>query len=127
MITGVTHISVLVTDQDKALDFYTNILGLEVHTDAQFDEMRWLTVNPKGNPHFEIALMLIDKDSEDLIHEIAENAPVCVFSTDDCRKEYETLKAKGVEFLDEPTEEEWGVACNFVDPFGNAFHLSQLN
>ena len=125
MLTNVSHISIVVKDQDKALDFYTNKLGFELHTDVPMETGRWLTVNPKGNKAFEIALMPAQSNSENIVGKQAGNYPLCVVTTDDCQKAYQELKSKGVAFIDEPKQEIWGVSCNFKDLYGNILHLNQ--
>lgn len=127
MISGITHVTIFVTNQDTALDFWTEKIGFDLHTDAQFGPLRWLTVNPKGNKYLEFSLILIDKDGQALIDAIARNAPVLCLSTLNCNQTYAKLKAKGVVFIDEPKSEEWGVGCTFVDPFGNRFYLTSEN
>src|SRR4051794_32514215 len=108
MISKLSHISIYVLDQESAYDFYVNKLGFEVKTDAKMDNgFRWLTVCPKeqGDEHFEIVLMATDspmadpKDMEMLRGLIKKGVMGAgVFFTDDCRKTYEELKAKGVHF-----------------------------
>jgi catechol 2,3-dioxygenase-like lactoylglutathione lyase family enzyme len=134
MIQRMSHTAVFVPDQEVAYDFYVNKLGHEVRTDATMDNgFRWLTVGPKGQKDFEIILMLVGADqkadpqvAEMLRTVIAKGAlGAGVFDTADCRKTYEELKEKGVEFLSPPTEQFYGVEAIFKDPFGNWFSLGQ--
>jgi predicted enzyme related to lactoylglutathione lyase len=134
MIQRLSHTTIWVTDQDAAKDFYVNKLGFDLKTDQKMGEFRWLTVAPKGQPNFEMALMLIGSncgnDPEIVGHlrallENPKSGAMGVFDTADCRKTFEELKAKGVEFLQEPKEQFYGVEALFRDPAGNRFSLTQ--
>jgi catechol 2,3-dioxygenase-like lactoylglutathione lyase family enzyme len=132
MINALTHSFVWVLDQDEALDFYVGKLGLEVHTDADLEFMRWLTVNVPGRPEHEIVLMVpgppaLDADtSEDLRALLGKGAGSgFIFTTDDCWKTYEALRAKGVEFTEEPVERFYGIDVGLRDPFGNPLRITQ--
>jgi catechol 2,3-dioxygenase-like lactoylglutathione lyase family enzyme len=145
MIQKMSHATIYVLDQDVAKDFYVGKLGFEVKVDASLPTgFRWLTVAPKGQPDLEIILMKVGSgtnfikmegggpgksDREDvdtmaaLIKKGLFNAGA--FETADCRKTYEELKAKGVEFVSEPRDQFYGVEAVFKDPFGNWFSMSQ--
>lgn len=133
MIRRLTHATIWVEDQERALDFYTNKLGFEVKTDQTMGTFRWLTVGPKGQTDLELVLMLaaptemVDEETVAMIRKlIAKGAMGAgVFGTDDCRKTYEELRAKGVEFRSEPKERPYGVEAIFVDDSGNWFSLTQ--
>ena len=126
-----------VNDQDEALAFYTDKLGMEVRSDVTMPEMgdfRWLTVSPNGQEDIAIVLMAVpgapvfDDDTATAIRELtAKGAAGTVFlTTDDVYAEYERLKARGVEFVDTPEERPYGIDCSFRDPSGNHFRLTQL-
>ncbi len=134
MIQRLSHVSIYVLDQDAAYDFYVNKLGLEVRTDARMDNgFRWLTVGPKGQPEMEIALMLVapgpkmDEETADMLRTLIKKGVLGagVFETADCRKTYEELKARGVEFTSPPEERFYGIESLFKDDSGNWFSLSQ--
>ncbi|MFE7168460.1 VOC family protein [Streptomyces sp. NPDC057616] len=133
MFTGITHSQIYVLDQDEALDFYVGKLGLEVNTDADLGFMRWLTVNVPGQPDREVLLekpgppRLSDEIAEQVRDLLTKGATggFLIFSTDDCRKTYDELRAKGVEFTEEPTEREYGIDCGLRDPFGNSIRFTQ--
>ena len=132
MIKGLTHSTVWVLDQDAALDFYTRVLGFEVRTDASMDTFRWLTVGPPSQPDFELILavpgppMLDPESAEQIRAMVAKGAlGAGVFATDDCRRSYEELKTRGVTFLTEPTERQYGIEATFRDNSGNWFSLTQ--
>lgn len=133
----VAHYEMLVTDQDEALAFYTEKLGMEVRADVTFEELgnfRWLTVGPVGQPEIGIVLMQIpgepvyDRETGDQIKALlAKGVGSTVFlTTDDCRADYEELSARGVEFHEKPEERAYGVDAGFRDPFGNQFRLTQM-
>jgi catechol 2,3-dioxygenase-like lactoylglutathione lyase family enzyme len=133
MFNALTISQIFVLDQDEALDFYVGKLGLEVHTDADLGFMRWLTVNVPGQKDREILLERpgaprMDEATAAQVRELLTKgamAGTLFFTTDDCQQTYETLKAKGVEFTDEPTKRDYGIDCGLRDPFGNAIRFSQ--
>jgi catechol 2,3-dioxygenase-like lactoylglutathione lyase family enzyme len=128
---NITHSSIFVLDQDEALDFYVGRLGLEVGADADLGFMRWLTVIVPGRPDSELVLA-----SPEMGHDQATAAEIralvtkgggsgVIFSVDDCRRTYEELLAKGVEFTQEPTEHFYGIDCGLRDPSGNPLRFTQ--
>jgi catechol 2,3-dioxygenase-like lactoylglutathione lyase family enzyme len=134
MIQRMSHTAIFVLDQDIAKDFYVNKLGLQTNTDETMPNgFRWLTVSPKGQPELEIILMKVAPGPKLQPEDVATVAGLIkkgvfgagVFDTADCRKAYEELKAKGVEFLSPPKEEFFGVQATFKDPFGNWFSMTQ--
>jgi catechol 2,3-dioxygenase-like lactoylglutathione lyase family enzyme len=133
MFTAITHSQIFVLDQDQALDFYVGKLGLEVHTDADLGFMRWLTVNVPGHPDRQILLQTpggpaMSAETAEQVRELltkGASGGQLIFSTDDCRKTYETLRGLGVEFTEEPTERPYGIDCGMRDPFGNHLRFTQ--
>ncbi|HEY6891073.1 MAG TPA: VOC family protein [Solirubrobacter sp.] len=128
---------VWVNDQEEALAFYTDKLGMEVRADVTMPEMgdfRWLTVSPAGQEDVAIVLMKVpgppvfDADTAQAIRDLtAKGAASAIFlTTDDVYAEVEALKARGVELVDEPQERPYGIDCSFRDPSGNHFRLTQL-
>jgi predicted enzyme related to lactoylglutathione lyase len=128
---------VWVHDQDEALAFYTQKLGMEVRADVTMAEMgdfRWLTVGPPGQPDISIVLMAIPGPpvmSEETADEVralmAKGFAGTVFlTTDDCQASYEELKGRGVVFTEEPEDRPYGIDSGFRDPSGNAFRLTQV-
>jgi predicted enzyme related to lactoylglutathione lyase len=114
-----TNVVVYVDDQDEALRWYTEKLGLEKRVDQKFGEgQRWLTVAAKGTD-LELTLQKAKAGAKQTLG--ADNR--WVFSAKDCQKTYETLKARGVNFLSPPKSQPWGVQGVFQDPFGNEFFL----
>jgi len=133
MIQKLSHTTIYVADQDAAKDFYVNKLGLTVNTDQTMDNgFRWLTVSPKGQPDLEIALMklgpnpFVDDEAVELLQKLQKKGVLSgAFNTADCKKTYEELKAKGVEFKFPPTERFYGIETVFKDVSGNWFSLTQ--
>jgi catechol 2,3-dioxygenase-like lactoylglutathione lyase family enzyme len=113
MFNAITHSAIFVLDQDEALEFYVGKLGLEVRNDVDLGFMRWLTVGVPGDTDREILLEKPGPPSmseetgaqvRDLVSKGATGLSL-ILRTDDCRATYEALKAKGVEFTQEPTEQ----------------------
>jgi catechol 2,3-dioxygenase-like lactoylglutathione lyase family enzyme len=133
MLTRLTHSQVYVLDQDEALDFYVGKLGLEVNTDADLGFMRWLTVNVPGDPEHQLLLEKPGPPAHDeataaQIRELVTKGATGmagIFTVDDVHKTYEELRAKGVEFTEEPTERSYGTDCGLRDPFGNYLRIGQ--
>ncbi len=126
-----------VHDQDDALAFYTEKLGMEVRADVTVPELgdfRWLTVGPPSQPEVAIALMAIpgppvmDEDTQRQVRELmAKGFAGAVFlTTDDIQASYGELKERGVEFVEEPAEVPYGIDSSFRDPSGNNFRLAEL-
>ncbi len=127
-----------VHDQDDALAFYTEKLGMEVRADVTLPEMgnfRWLTVGPPGQEDFSIVLMAIpgapvmDEESAEQVRNLMAKgfAGTVFLTTDDIRSDYEQLKERGVEFTDELEERPYGIDSGFRDPSGNSLRLTQVN
>lgn len=133
MILRLTYTQVYVLDQDAARAFYVDKLGFEVRADNPMDNgFRWLTVGPKGQPELQIILMKIDgpnfnKDIAASLRLLLEQGIFCggVLETSDCRKDYEELKANGVEFSAPPVERFYGVEAVLKDNSGNWFSLTE--
>jgi catechol 2,3-dioxygenase-like lactoylglutathione lyase family enzyme len=124
--------SIYVLDQDDALNFYVGKLGLEVNTDQDLGFMRWLTVNVPGDPRHILLEKpgppALDEKTAERVRELLTKGATgghLFFTTTDCRKTYEELRAKGVEFSEEPTERPYGIDCGLRDPFGNHIRFSQ--
>jgi catechol 2,3-dioxygenase-like lactoylglutathione lyase family enzyme len=126
-----------VHDQDEALAFYTQKLGMEVRADVTLPEMgnfRWLTVGPAGQDDFAIVLMaipgapIVDDETAGQVRTLmAKGLAGTVFlTTDDCQASYEELRARGVEFSETPEERPYGIDSGFHDPSGNSFRLTQV-
>jgi len=126
-----------VHDQDEALAFYTEKVGMEVRADVTVPEMgnfRWLTVGPVGQPDVSIVLMAIpgppvfEPETQEQVRTlVAKGVAGTVFlTTDDCQASYDELKGRGVEFVDQPHEQPYGIDSSFRDPSGNHLRLIEL-
>jgi uncharacterized glyoxalase superfamily protein PhnB len=136
MIT-IANTQLWVHDQDEALAFYTQKLGMEVRSDVTVAEMgnfRWLTVAPPGQPDIAIVLMAIpgppvmDAETAAQVRELMGKgfAGTVFLTTEDCQASYEELKGRGVEFSEPPEERPYGIDAGFRDPSGNSFRLTQV-
>jgi catechol 2,3-dioxygenase-like lactoylglutathione lyase family enzyme len=135
MLKQLTHVQVWVLDQDEALAFYTEKLGMELREDVTMPEMgnfRWLSV---GVPGQDVAIVLMaipgppvfDEETRKQIQSLVTKgaATGLFFRADDVRKSFEELSTRGVEFAQEPTEQPYGVDAGFRDPFGNHFRVAE--
>ncbi|HEY7207354.1 MAG TPA: VOC family protein [Gaiellaceae bacterium] len=136
MIKQLTHTQVWVNDQEEALAFYTEKLGLELREDVTLPEMgnfRWLSVGVPGQDDVAITLLAVpgppvfDEDTRgQILALLAKGASGGLFfTTDDIQASYEELRGRGVEFSQEPTEQPYGIDAGFRDPSGNQFRLAQ--
>ena len=126
MITNVSLITVWVNDQDAAKAFYIDVLGFAEATDiAMGDGYRWVSVAHPEHPELELTLMepgppLDDEDAAAFRRMLDKGSLGAVgLATDDCRKAYEELVAKGVTFLQEPADRPYGVEAILRDNSGN--------
>jgi catechol 2,3-dioxygenase-like lactoylglutathione lyase family enzyme len=126
-----------VHDQDEALAFYTDKLGMEVRADVTLPELgdfRWLAVGPAGQDGVSIVLMAIpgppimDAETAEQVRSLMAKgfAGTIFLTTDDCQAAYEQLKGRGVEFVEEPEERPYGIDSAFRDPSGNHIRLTQV-
>jgi catechol 2,3-dioxygenase-like lactoylglutathione lyase family enzyme len=121
--------SIFVDDQDQAERFSTQVLGFQVKTSAPYrPEERWLTVvSPEEPDGVELALHLADAPPR-AFQQASRQAgrPVLSLRTDDCQRDAERLKAKGVVFLTEPWRRDYGgIDAVFTDSCGNLINLYQ--
>jgi catechol 2,3-dioxygenase-like lactoylglutathione lyase family enzyme len=133
MLKRISHAFIHVLDQDEALAFYVGKLGMVVHTDADLGVMRFLTVTCPEQPDLELGLMLpgppaYDDATAARIRELVTKGAAgggLIFATDDCHATYESLRAAGVEFTQEPMKRFYGTDCALRDPFGNSIRFTQ--
>jgi predicted enzyme related to lactoylglutathione lyase len=134
MINKLTHTTIYVSDYDKARTFYHDVLGFTVTMDQDMGNgARWLTVSPPTQPELQFVLYkpaaFGNMDDETAAHLNAVLAKGMmgggVLTTDDCRKAYTELKAKGVEFIQEPKQMPYGLEALFKDTTGTWFSLVQ--
>jgi uncharacterized glyoxalase superfamily protein PhnB len=126
-----------VHDQDDALAFYTEKVGMEIRADVTLPEMgnfRWLTVGPPGQEDVSIVLMAIpgppvmDAETAEEVRNLMSKgfAGTIFLTTDDVHASYEELRGRGVEFTETPEERPYGIDSGFRDPSGNAIRLTQV-
>jgi uncharacterized glyoxalase superfamily protein PhnB len=126
-----------VHDQDEALKFYTEKVGMEVRSDVTVPELgnfRWLTVAPPGQTDVAIVLMAIpgqpvlDSDTAEQIGALMAKgfAGTIFLTTEDCQASYNELRQRGVEFVEPPEERPYGIDSAFRDPSGNNIRLTQI-
>ena len=138
MLTQLTNVTVWVHDQDEALAFYTEKLGLELRDDVTVPEMgnfRWLTVGVPGQEGVSIVLMAVpgppvfDAETQAQLQALVAKGAAggLFFATDDVQGTYEDLKGRGVEFQQEPTQQPYGIDAGFRDPSGNQMRMAQLS
>ena len=133
----IAHAQLWVHDQDEALAFWTEKVGMEVRADVTLEEMgdfRWLTVGPPGQEDVSIVLMAIpgepvmDAETAGQVGDLMAKgfAGTVFITTEDCRASYEELKARGVEFSEAPEERPYGIDSGFRDPSGNSVRLTEV-
>lgn len=133
MINNLTISQIFVLDQDQALDFYVNILGLEVSADIDFGPMRWLTVQVPGTDR----QILLEKPgppghdpaTAEAVREMVTKGAsggTLFFACEDAHATHAELKAKGVDLPEEPVQQPYGLDFGLRDPFGNHLRIAQL-
>jgi catechol 2,3-dioxygenase-like lactoylglutathione lyase family enzyme len=130
MSQGVDMVGLYVRDQDEAVEFYVEKLGFSVSADVRNGDYRWLTVQHPDQPSFQLGLFkpespALDAASAQTLRElVAKGAmPPLVLKVDDCRAAYERMRARGVEFTQEPVERYGSVDAGFRDPSGNGWKM----
>lgn len=128
MISHAGTITIWVRDQDEALKFYTEKMGLEVYMDDSSQGFRWLTVRPKGAQTAFVLMEPSEIMGGPAQKEFAESSigrgPGIVWETDDIQATHRELSAKGIEFIEPPAKQPWGMMqAIFRDLYGNAFVL----
>jgi len=132
MSQGVNVVGIYVRDQEEAREFYVEKLGFRVHTDARNGHYRWLTVQHPDQPSFQLGLFspqapMLDAATVQTMREVVAKGamPPLVLAVEDCRAAYELMRARGVEFTQEPTERYGAVDAGFRDPSGNGWKMIQ--
>ena len=123
MKNSLAHLTYLVRDYDEAIEFFTKALQFELIEDTPQDGKRWVLVRPRGS---ETSLLLAKADSPEQTAAIGNQTGGRVFlflHTDDFQRDYSHMKAHGVEFLEEPRHEPYGIVAVFKDLYGNKWDL----
>jgi predicted enzyme related to lactoylglutathione lyase len=128
VITGISSVSIVVSDQDRSLAFYTQKLGFELQMDAPMGQSRWIQLAPKGAQ----TSLVLGKPTPDMPPEIYERTKSMlggfanfIFAVDDLQATYDELTARGVEFVDKPSQQAWGWWATLKDPDGNIIGMHQ--
>ena len=127
MLKRIGHVTVIVRDQDEALRFYTEQLGMEKREDRTMGAFRWLTVAPVGG---DAAIVLqrpgapfqSPEETERMLARVGQGT-AWVLETDDCKQDHAAMTARGVTFTSAPSEMPWGVSAVFEDLYGNRYNL----
>jgi catechol 2,3-dioxygenase-like lactoylglutathione lyase family enzyme len=133
MITRITHSCIFVHDQNEALRFYRDILGMEVRADFDQAGFRWLTVGPKGQPDFELVLLTaqasqaLPEETALAIQALLKTGYISagIFLSDDVMRDYEAWSKQGVEFPEPPVLQYGTISARVMDFSGNWFRLMQ--
>ncbi|RFU60425.1 VOC family protein [Peribacillus glennii] len=129
MAKKIGHITILVRDYDEAIKYYTENLGFALLSDNNFGNgMRWVSVAPSKDSA--TAIVFVQADTDEKAERVGSQAADHVFlviETNDCRRDYQNMKSKGVQFYGEPKEVPWGIEVVFEDLYGNRFDLLQHN
>ena len=121
--------SVLVDDQEKALRFYTEVLGFKAKTDVPLGEHRWITVVSPADP--DGTELVLEPDEHPAVKPfkealVADGIPFTSFAVDDVRAEYERLRGLGVDFTQEPADMGPVTTAVLDDTCGNLIQIAQL-
>ena len=130
MSQGVGMVGLYVRDQDEAVEFYVEKLGFRVHTDVRNGEYRWLTVQHPDQPSFQLGLFtpgppVLDAETAQTLRAIVAKGamPPLVLNVDDCRAACDLMRARGVEFTQEPVDRYGNVDAGFRDPSGSGWKM----
>jgi catechol 2,3-dioxygenase-like lactoylglutathione lyase family enzyme len=130
----VSHTFITVSDQDEALKFYRDVIGLTVVNDVSMDGFRWLSLTPPAQPGLEVVLQVpqmypdISAADREAMAALVTKGLLAgvIFATDDLDATFEQLRAAGAEVIQEPIDQPYGVRdCAFRDPAGNMLRFSQ--
>ena len=125
MIKDIPLTGIFVNDQEAALDFYTNKLGLEKVEDEPYGEgARWITVSP-AEMRIKIVLKEAERAHEKAMVGRSDGAPILTLGTDDVHAAYERMRERGVRFLGEPYRYPWGIGALLLDQDGSPILLLQ--
>ncbi|MFJ4628991.1 VOC family protein [Streptomyces sp. NPDC088847] len=132
MIQGLGIATVWTFDQQRTKAFFTEKLDFEIRDEISMGDMQWVTVGAKNQPALALTLMSLDgpgldPESAEALKKLVGKGVIGAgaFTTDDCRGDYATFKARGVEFLQEPTERPYGIEAIFRDDSGNWYSLTE--
>jgi predicted enzyme related to lactoylglutathione lyase len=129
-----SHTFLAVDDHDKAVEFYRDVLGLEVRNDVGYEKMRWVTIGAPSQPEVDIVLHPpaanpnMSPEDRDAVADLMAKGVYgsVVFWTDDCDATFDRVSAAGADVVQEPIDQPYGVRdCAFRDPAGNQVRFTQ--
>ena len=129
MKQAIVHIALVVADYDEAIDFYVGTLGFELIDDTYQPEQdkRWVVVAPPGGGGTTLLLAKASKpEQQPFVGNQAGGRVFLFLNTDDFWRDYERLRARGVTFVREPQQYDYGTVAVFADLYGNLWDLLQL-
>lgn len=123
----IAYFSLVVSDYDEAIDYYTNVLGFELLEDTPLTEgKRWVRVAPKGATETSLLLAKgVGREQKDHIGNQTGGRVFLFLHTDDFWRDYHAMSSKGVTFMEKPREEPYGNVVVFNDLYGNKWDLIQ--
>ncbi|MEO9853413.1 MAG: VOC family protein [Reichenbachiella sp.] len=130
MKQSIVHIALVVKDYDEAIAFYTKKLNFELIEDTYQPEQdkRWVVVSPPGSVGTTILLARASKPlQEEFVGNQAGGRVFLFLNTDDFWRDYNNMVSKGIEFVREPKEADYGIVAVFKDLYGNLWDLLELN
>ena len=130
MKQSIVHIALVVKDYDEAIAFYTKKLNFELIEDTYQPEQdkRWVVIAPPGSSGTTILLARVSNDTQEAFIGNQSGGRVFLFlNTDDFWRDYNDMVDKGIEFVREPKEADYGAVAVFKDLYGNLWDLLQLN
>jgi catechol 2,3-dioxygenase-like lactoylglutathione lyase family enzyme len=130
MKQSIVHIALVVKDYDEALDFYINKLNFTLIEDTYQPEQdkRWVVIAPPGSMGTTLLIARASKpEQEPFIGNQAGGRVFLFLNTDDFWRDYNSMLAKGIKFIREPKQAEYGMVAVFEDLYGNLWDLLQLN
>ena len=130
MRQSIVHVALVVRDYDEAIEFYTNKLHFTLLEDTYQPEQdkRWVVVSPPGSVGTTLLLAKASTPEQEAFVGNQSGGRVFLFlNTDDFWRDYEEMVAKGIKFVREPNNEEYGTVAVFEDLYGNRWDLLQLN
>ncbi len=130
MKQSIVHIALVVKDYDEAIEFYTKKLNFDLIEDTYQPEQdkRWVVVSPPGSNGVTLLLARASKPEQGPFIGNQSGGRVFLFlNSDDFWRDYNNMKAKGIEFVRDPKKQDYGIVAVFKDLYGNLWDLLQLN
>lgn len=124
-IKRLTHVTIIVRDQDEALKWYMEKMGFVKRVDdaTSMPGYRWLTISPQDQKEVEIVLFKA-RDAKEQAW--VGQGTLWMLHSDNCRASCKELAARGVKFQSEPQDYPWGTVATVLDLYGNPFNIMQL-